>query len=101
MERAKLAAAAIIEEEYGPKSAVVAVDWDEAVRRIKERAAADGLRGPSVDYYLKLIRRIRKFYKAVTGPADISEGMAQTWKKTFSSTPTRRKKLPSQHTVFS
>src|SRR4051794_34272892 len=102
MEKAKLAAHAIIEEEYAPAKGVVeTVSWDEAVQRIKERASADGLRGPSVDYYCKLIRRIRKFYRVVPGPADISEGMAQTWKKTFSSTPTRRKKLPSQHTVFS
>src|SRR5205823_6599527 len=101
MERAKQAAA-IIDEEYAPTvQPVCMVTWDHAVRKIKESAAADGLRGPSVDYYLKLIRRIRKFYSAVTGPADISEGMAETWKKEFSTTPTRRKKLPSQHTVFS
>jgi integrase len=102
MDRAKQAAAAIIDEVYAPTAhAVRVVTWDEAVARIKETAAADGLRGGSVDYYLKLIRRIRTMYSVTDGPADISAGMAESWKKTFSSTPTRRKKLPSQHTVFS
>jgi integrase len=102
MEKAKLAAAAILDEAYAPAVVTVqAVTWDETVERIKATAASDGLRGPSVDYYCKLIRRIRTFYSVTTGPADISEGMAESWKKTFSSTPTRRKMLPSQHTVFS
>src|SRR5260370_27137586 len=68
---------------------------------MKEKAVPDGGRAPTIDYYCKLIRRIRTFYSATDGPADISEGMAETWKKTFASTATRRKKLPSQHTVFS
>src|SRR5581483_8341351 len=98
MERAKLAAAAIIDEEYAlVRQTPEVVTWDEAERRLRERAAADGLRGPSADYYRKLIRRIRRMYPVTRGPADITEGMAETWKKTFSSTPTRRKKLPSQH----
>jgi integrase len=102
MDRAKQAAVAIIDEEYAPKvEAVRVVTWDEAVEKIEASAAADGLRGPSVDYYQKLIRRIRAFYSVTAGPADISEGMAEAWKKAFSSTPTRRKELPSQHTVFS
>src|SRR5690349_12787756 len=71
MEKAKLAAHAIIEEEYAPHVRVEMVTWDEAVQRIKERASADGLRGPSVDYYCKLVRRIRTFYRGVDGPADI------------------------------
>jgi integrase len=75
--------------------------WDEVVERIKAAAVADGLRGPTIDYYLKLIRRIRSFYSVTSGPADISEGMAEAWKKQYSSTHSRRKKLPSQHTVFS
>src|SRR5688500_4290601 len=95
MERAKIAAAAILDEVFAPPASTTnAATWDEAVERIETTAAADGLRGPSIDYYLKLIRRIRTFYSATSGPADISEGMAQTWKKQFSSTPTRRKKLP-------
>src|SRR5438876_9614274 len=63
LERARLAATAIIDEEYAPaKQLVEMVTWDEAARRIKEKAAADGLRAPSVDYYAKLIRRIRCYY---------------------------------------
>ena len=102
MDKAKQAAAAIIDEAYAPNVQPARVaTWDEAVEKIQTTAAADGLRGPSVDYYLKLIRRIRAMYAETDGPADISESMAETWKKTFSTTPTRRKKLPSQHTVFS
>jgi len=102
LERAKLAAAAIIEKAYAPENhSVEAVTWDDAARRIKEAAAAGGLRGRSIDYYGKLIRRIRNFYPATTGPADITEVMAEAWKKTFSTTATRRKKLPSQHSIFS
>jgi integrase len=102
MERAKLAAAAILDEVYAPAvTDVRAATWDEAVERIKASALADGLREPSINYYLKLIRRIRTFYAATSGPADISAGMAEAWKKTFSSTPTRRKIPPSQHSVFS
>lgn len=102
MERAKLAATAIIDEVYAPVlQAVRVVTWDEAAKKIAETAAADGLRSPSVAYYLKLIRYIHKMYPTSDGPANISESMAETWKKTFSTTPTRRKKFPSQHTVFS
>ena len=102
LERAKLAAVAIVEAAYAPaKPSATVVTWDEATRLIAERASADGLRGPTIDYYGKLIRRIRSFYPVTAGPADISCGMAETWKKTFSSQPTRRKKLPSPHSVFS
>jgi integrase len=102
MDRAKLAAAAIIDEMYAPAvQAVPVVTWDDAVTKIKATAAGDGLREPTIDYYCKLIRRIRAYYSVTTGPADISDGMAEAWKKDFSSTPTRRNKIPSQHTVFS
>ena len=102
MGRAKLAAVAIIDEEYAPASqANSVVGWNEAIRRLDAATIADGLRGPTIDYYRKLVRRIRVFYPETTGPADISEGMAEAWKKTFSATLTRRKKLPSQHTVYS
>ena len=102
MERAKTAAAAILDEVYAPHSVTVKpATWAEAEERIRTTAVSDGLRGPSIDYYLKLVRRIRTFYEATNGPADISESMAETWKKTFATTPTRRKKLPSQHSVFS
>jgi hypothetical protein len=101
MERAKVVAVAILDEVYAPAAVTVrAATWDEAVEQIKTTAATDGLRGPSIDY-LKLIRRIRTFYSATSGPSDISESMADTWKKQFASTLTRRKKLPSPHSVFS
>jgi integrase len=102
IERAREAAVAILTEVHAPSnSAVETVSWDEALKRMKEKAAAEGRRGPTIDYYCKLIRRIRSFYSVTKGPADISESMAETWKKTFATTLTRRKRLPSQHTVFS
>jgi integrase len=102
IQKAHTAGHATIDAEYAPTpvSAEV-VTWDEAVRQLRDKATADGLRGPTIDFYEKLIRRIRKFYSATSGPADISPGMAETWKKTFSKTPTRRKKFPSPHTVVS
>ncbi len=101
MPRAHGAAHAVIEEEYSPNTATRSVSWDEAVQLLKEKAAADGCRAPTIGYYEKLIRQIRRAYSATDGPADISPGMAESWKKQFSSTKTRRKKLPSPHTVFS
>lgn len=101
-ERARKAAHAIIDEKYAPgTTAGEIVGWDEATKRMKEKAVADGRRNPTIDYYCKLIRRIRKFYPDTNGPADISPGMAEGWKKMFSVTKTRRGKLPSPHTVFS
>lgn len=102
LERAKQAATAIIDEVYAPQHAPAqTVTWDEAVARLERAAPAAGLRPESLAYYLKLIRRIRTMYAATDGPANISEGMAETWKTEFSTTKTRRKKPPSQHTVFS
>jgi integrase len=101
-QRAHEAAHAIIDREYEPVPGKAdIVSWDEAMRRLKEKAAADGRRGPTIDYYAKLVRYIRRIYRYSAGPADISPGMAETWKKTFSTTKTRRGKLPSPHTVFS
>ena len=101
-QKAHEAARAIIDEEHAPLPARANVfSWDEALRRLKEKAAADGRRGPTIDYYEKLIRRIKSFYRNSAGPADITPGMAETWKKSFSATKTRRGKLPSPHTVFS
>jgi len=68
---------------------------------MREKAASDGRRGPTIEYYRKLIRRIRNFYTASAGPAEITAEMAEAWKKKFSTTTTRRGKLPSPHTVFS
>ncbi|HEX4590832.1 MAG TPA: site-specific integrase [Gemmataceae bacterium] len=102
VQRSHESARAIIDTEYTPAPTPhKMVSWDDAWRLLQEKAAADGRRGPTIDYYGKLIRRIRDFYSVTTGPADISPDMAETWKKTFSSRPTRRKKLPSPHSVFS
>jgi hypothetical protein len=71
MRRAWDAAHAIIEKEYEPGTATrETVSWDDAARLLKEKAAADGRRNPTIDYYQNLIRRIRKFYSVTTGPAD-------------------------------
>jgi integrase len=98
--RARETAHAIIDAEYAPSDkSHYQVSWDEAIQLLKDRAIANALRIGSIDFYLKLIRQIRNFYSVTTGPADISPGMANTWKKQFSSKPTRRKSLPSAHTV--
>ncbi len=100
--RAHSAAHSIIDAGHAPAATPsAAVTWDEAEARLRDKAAANGLRGPTVDYYVKLLRRARAFHTVTAGPADVSPGMAEAWKKAFSSTPTRRKKLPSPHTVFS
>src|SRR5437764_15275332 len=58
IQRAHSAAHAIIEEEYTPIThAQDTVSWDEATRRMEEKAQADGRRAPTIDYYRKLIRR--------------------------------------------
>src|SRR5947209_7580226 len=50
-ERAKEAAVAILTEVYGTADrAVKTVTWEEAATRLKEKAAADGLRAPTIDY---------------------------------------------------
>jgi hypothetical protein len=101
-QRAHESAHAIIDAEYAPSlTARRVVSWDEAWRLLQEKAMAEGRRGPAIDYYGKLIRRIRKFYSVTTGPADISPVMAESWKRTFSSMLTRRKKFPSPYSVFS
>ena len=102
IEKAKQAAVAILTEVYGIRTRVAeVVAWDQATAQLKEKATSDGRRAPTVDYYCKLVRRIREFYPDSTGPADITEEMAEKWKKTFASVLTRRNKLPSQHTVYS
>jgi len=102
MDKAKQAAAAILADVFAVRERVAeVVSWDDAAERMKEKASSDGRRAPTVDYYAKLIRRIREFYPESNGPADITAEMAEQWKRKFSSVLTRRKKLPSQHTVFS
>lgn len=101
LKKATDAAHAIIAEEYAPTNAAEAVSWDEAVARLRGKAVADGIRATSVAYYEKLVRLIRNSYRSTSGPADISPGMAEAWKRTFTTTKTRRGELPSPHTVFS
>ncbi len=102
MEKAKQAANAILTEVFAIRERIAeVVSWDDAAQRMKEKASSDGRRAPTVDYYSKLIRRIREFYPESKGPVDITQEMAEQWKAKFSSVLTRRKKLPSQHTVFS
>ncbi len=99
--RAREAARAMINEAYAPETVTEVVDWDEAVKRLKEKAAADGIRAATITYYEKLVRLIRNNGTATTGPADVTPKIAEAWKKKFSTTDTRRKKLPSPHTVVS
>lgn len=102
MERAKKAATAILAEVHAVRTCVAEVmTWDKADEQLREKAVADGRRGPTVDYYSKLIRKIHSFYPSSVGPADITAEMAEKWKKTFASVLTKRRRLPSQHTVFS
>lgn len=95
------AAKAIIRKEYGQVLASpTKATWDEANMLMKERAATDGLRSASIDYYERLIRLMRRQFPATEGPADVSLAMAEMWRKEYSRRPTRRKKLPSPHTLF-
>lgn len=96
IQRATTAAHAIIAEEYG-EVPVEAVEWDEALRRLTEKALADGLRERTLGYYKQLVRLIRG---DTTGPADVTPKIAETWKKKFATTKTRLGELPSSHTVF-
>src|SRR5262249_18499582 len=77
------------------------VTWDEAVKRLTARLATAGIRQTTAGYYLKLIRLVRKKYDVggECGPADITPGMAASFRDTMMSTPGRRKKLPSAHYV--
>jgi hypothetical protein len=101
MGQAVEAARAIIEKEYAPAAVQPdKVTWDQAIDRLKLRFATAGMRASTLDYYLKLIRLIRKMYSVTDGPADISPGMAASWRDTMMSTPGRRKKLPSGSPIF-
>jgi integrase len=95
------AARLIIDKEYAPQAEPSAekVGWDQAVERLTECFASSGNREGTLGYYLKCIRLVRAMYGAVTGPADISPSMAETWKKKMATTQSRRKKLPSAHYV--
>ena len=90
------AARTIIEKEFAPAATRPdKVNWDEAIERLKARLATSGNRASTLDYYLKLIRRLRKLYRHTDYPVDISPGMASRWRDWMMSTPGRRKKLPS------
>src|SRR5438445_13380042 len=71
--RATSAAHAIIEAEYAMRTQPQTVTWDETLRRLKEKAAADGLRARTIGYYAQLVRLIRG---DTAGPADISPTIA-------------------------
>jgi integrase len=93
------AARAIIDKEYAPApERPDKVTWDEAIHRLKGRLATSSIRASTIGYYLKLIRLVRALFPN-TDPADISLGMAATWRDKTMSTPGRRKKLPSAHYV--
>lgn len=90
----------IIEQEYAPApSQPDRVTWDDAIERLKARLAASGNRKSTLDYYLKLIRLVRKLYPNTDHPADISPAGAARWRDWMMTTPNRRKKLPSSHYV--
>jgi integrase len=102
MLRAVEAARLIIEKEYAPAPLQPdKVTWDQAVERLKARLATSGNRASTLGYYLKLIRLVRKVYDLTDGhgPADITPGMAATWRDRMMSMPSRRGKPPSAHYV--
>jgi integrase len=99
-EKARRAGEAIIEKEYEPApDRPDKVSWDAAVEKLTARLASAGIRPLTVEYYLKGIRLVRKMYSATDGPADISPGMAKTWRDTMMVQNGRRKKPPSAHYV--
>ena len=100
MGQAVEAARLLIEKEYAPAEARVdKVTWDQAIEQLKARLATSGNRASTLGYYLKLIRSVRKLYPNTAFPADISPGMAATWRDRMMSTLGRRKKLPSAHYI--
>jgi integrase len=96
------AARLIIEKEYAPAEVTPErVTWEQASERLKAALAASGNRGDTLGYYLKCIRAVRAMYDVTAGPADISPGMAEAWKKKLATTPGRGKKPRSAHYVNS
>jgi integrase len=94
------AARLIIEKEYAPAGTISErVSWDDAVERMRGTFAASGNRGGTLGYYEKCVRLVRAAYPETHGPADITPGLADGWKKRVATTPGRRKKLPSAHYV--
>jgi integrase len=94
------AARAIIEEDYAPAAVPSdAVSWDAARQRLRSRLVTAGASPETIKYYLKALRLVRAVYGVTHGPADISPGMAATWRDQIMTTVNRRKKLPSAHYV--
>lgn len=94
------AARLIIDKEYAPAdSSPEKVKWDEAIERLRTAFSASGNRSASLEYYLKCIRLVRETYGATTGPADVSPGMAEGWKKKLATTKGRRNKLRSAYYI--
>jgi integrase len=77
------------------------VTWDEAVKRLKTRLGTSGNRKGTLDYYLKVIRLVRRRYDITPthGPADITPGMAACFRDHMMSNESRRKKPVSAHYV--
>jgi integrase len=99
MAQAVEAARVIIEEDYAAASATAEnVEWDEAIERLQARLATSGNRASTTDYYLKLIRLVRKLYPTA-GPADFTSSMAAKWRDRMMTIRGKRKKLPSAHYV--
>jgi integrase len=100
--RAIEAARAMIEEEYTPSTLTQeTITWEEAIGKLEGRLAVSGNRNSTLGYYKKVIRSVQKMHSSSLGPADISPGMAETWRDTMMKTPNRRKKLPSAHYITS
>jgi integrase len=94
------AARLIIEAEFAPVVEQAKFHtWDQSIERLKARLATSGNRPSTLGYYLKCLRLLRGFCEDTNGPADISPGMATTFRDTMMMTINRRKSLPSAHYV--
>lgn len=94
------AARLIIEKEYAPADATPdKVTWDDAIERLTACLSSSGNRDDTLGYYLKCIRMVRAMYGVTSGPADISPGMAEAWKRHLATTPGRGKKPRSPYYI--
>lgn len=100
MAQALDAARIIIEKEYAPApERPDRVSWDDAIERLKARLATSGNRASTAEYYLKLLRAVRRVHSGTQSPLDISPGLAAAWRDKMMRTKGRRKKLPSAHYI--
>jgi integrase len=89
----------LIEKALAPKTISMTASWDDTTERLKKRFASSGNRQSTIDYYLKLIRLVTSI--CPDGPAALTEEIAIEWRDHITTTPGRRKKLPSAHYVAS